>query len=62
MTTIEFLQSPSAERQAAKEAGKMFTNTKIEETVGVLFITVGLFLTGWFYYNLYQALHEYVAF
>ncbi len=40
----------------------MFTNTKIEETVGVLFITVGLFLTGWFYYNLYQALHEYVAF
>jgi hypothetical protein len=40
----------------------MFTKKKIEEAAGVLFISVGLFLTGWFYYALYQATHDYVVF
>ena len=62
MTTIEFFQSTSAERHEAREARRIVTKDKIEEAVGIVFITVSFFVTGWFYYTLYQALHDYAAF
>jgi hypothetical protein len=62
MTAIEVFQSMSAEKHTAKEARRIITKDKIEEAVGIVFITLSFFVTGWFYYNLYQALHDYVAF
>jgi hypothetical protein len=36
----------------------VLTKERIEEAVGVVFITTTLFLTGWFYYLLYRALQH----
>lgn len=62
MTTTEFFQSMPVKRQKTKKARKALTKEKIEEAAGVFFITVSFFLTGWFYYELYQALHDFAAF
>ena len=62
MTAREFFQPTSVEKPEAKEARKMVMKEKIEEAVGILFITVSFFVTGWFYYTLYQSLQDYAAF
>jgi hypothetical protein len=62
MTTIEFFQPLSAEKPRAKAARKIITQEKFEEAMGIVFITVSFFVTGWFYYTLYQALHDYPTF
>jgi len=62
MTTHELFQSTSAEKPEAQGAREIVTKEKIEEAVGILFITVSFFVTGWFYYTLYQALHDSAAF
>jgi len=51
-----------AEGQKGREAGRIFSKERIEEVVGVVFIAASFFLTGWFYYNLYQALQSYQVF
>jgi len=62
MTTVEVFQAMAVEKHAAKEARSTITKDKIEEAVGIAFITLSFFVTGWFYYILYQSLHDYVAF
>ena len=62
MTTIEIFQPMSAEKPEAKEARRIITKEKIEEAVGIAFITMSFFVTGWFYYTLYQTLHDYAGF
>ncbi|MBI3798926.1 MAG: hypothetical protein HY268_18420 [Deltaproteobacteria bacterium] len=62
MTTTEFFQSTPVKMQKTKEARKAFTKAKLEEAAGIFFITISFFLTGWFYYELYQALHDFAAF
>jgi hypothetical protein len=43
-------------------AGQPFTAEKREEIAGIIFILLAFFLTGWFYYTLYQALQNYKGF
>jgi hypothetical protein len=62
MTTTEFFQSMSAERPRAKAARRILTQEKLEEAMGIAFIAVSFFVTGWFYYILYQAMHDYPTF
>jgi hypothetical protein len=42
-----------------REASRIFSKERVEEIVGVVFIVASFFLTGWFYYTLYQALQSY---
>jgi hypothetical protein len=62
VTTSEIFQSLPAEKPRAKEARKIITQETLEEAMGIVFITVSFFVTGWFYYTLYQALHDYATF
>jgi len=50
------------EEQTGKEVSGIFSKERIEEVVGVVFIVASFFLTGWFYYNLYQGLRDSGAF
>jgi hypothetical protein len=43
-------------------AKRILSKERIEEAAGMIFIATSFFLTGWFYYNLYQALHDYGTF
>jgi hypothetical protein len=60
MTTIEFSHpTDSAESFPAR---KIFTRENIEKAMGAILITASFLLTGWFYYNLYLALHNHEIF
>jgi hypothetical protein len=48
-------RSPTWEQKKGT-ARRTFSKERIEEAVGVGFIIATFFLTGWFYYSLYQAL------
>jgi hypothetical protein len=41
---------------------KRFPQEKREEMAGITFILASFFLTGWFYYALYQAVQSYGTF
>jgi len=43
-------------------AKRVLSKEHIEEATGIIFIAASFLLTGWFYYNLYQALHDYGTF
>lgn len=53
---------PSVISSAPASVRRTLTKERVEEAAGIIFIAASFFLTGWFYYNLYQALHEYGIF
>ena len=60
MTTLECPHpTESAEPFPAR---RFFSKEKVEEVMGIVFLTASFLLTGWFYYSLYLALHGHEIF
>jgi hypothetical protein len=52
----EIFHHPSAWGKEEGVKKRTLTRERIEEVVGVIFVVAVFFLSGWFYYSLYQAL------
>jgi hypothetical protein len=53
---------PSAWAQIKQATTHVFTKEGREEIGAASLVIIAFFLTGWFYYNLYQALQDYRGF
>jgi hypothetical protein len=53
---------PSIREQKEEGIKRTLTEERKEEIVGVIFLTAAFFLSGWFYYLLYQAMRSYEVF